>query len=289
MRKPSFERKELVKARRSTSGDEAGGALCGLQRDVAGKSFGDDHVRFARAELVALDEPVEAQRQAGRIAQHGGGVADDVRALELLGADVEQPHARHLHVEDRARIGRAHDRELDEIAGIALGIGAQVEHHGIVGAERRHKSGQRGPVDAGERAQGELRHRHERTGIAGRHGGTCRPVLHSLDGEAHGAATGLPDGLAGLVRRGDDAVGVDDLRHRREIGMALQRLANLRLVAIERVTQMRMTTARERDARDGDAHAFIAAHRIDRDPRRVHSERPLAGSQAPMATISRPL
>ena len=50
------------------------------------------------------------------LAQDRGGLLELVGALQFLGADVEQLHARPLELEHDPRIGRAHHRELDEIA-----------------------------------------------------------------------------------------------------------------------------------------------------------------------------
>ena len=42
------------------------------------------------------------------------------------------------------RIGRSHHRELDQVLGVALGVGAKVEHHAIGVAERRQQGGEAG-------------------------------------------------------------------------------------------------------------------------------------------------
>src|SRR3546814_8442574 len=51
-------------------GDEARGALCGLERDVTRKAVAHDHVDLAARQPVALDEAGEIERQIIRIAQH---------------------------------------------------------------------------------------------------------------------------------------------------------------------------------------------------------------------------
>ncbi len=115
-----------------------------------------------------------------------------------------------------------------EIARLALGIGAQIKHNRVITTQCGQEGGEGRTVDTGKRTQRELGHGHQRAGIAGRDGGARRAVLHRLDGEAHGAATRLTQRLAGLVGRGDDEIGMDDLCHGREIGMILQRFADLR-------------------------------------------------------------
>ena len=121
-------------------GDEARRALGGLERDVARKAVGDDHIDLAARQLVALGEAVEAERQIVGVAQQRRGFLELVGALQFLGADVEQLHARLGEAEHAARIGRAHDRELDEVLRIALGVGAEVEHDDVGVAERRQQA-----------------------------------------------------------------------------------------------------------------------------------------------------
>ena len=96
-------------------GDEARGALGGLQRDIARKAVGDDDVDIAARQFVALGEAVEAERQIVGLAQQSGGFLELAGALQFLGADVEQSDARLGDAEHGARISRAHDRELDEV------------------------------------------------------------------------------------------------------------------------------------------------------------------------------
>ena len=96
IRKPIFERTELENARLQQVGDEPRGALRGLERDVARKAVAHDHVDVAARQLVALDEAGEGQRQMRRRAQRLRRFADDVGALHVLGADVEQRDARAI-------------------------------------------------------------------------------------------------------------------------------------------------------------------------------------------------
>ena len=135
--------------------NEARRALDCLKRDIARKSVGHDHVDIAARDLVSLDEAVERHRQfGGGNPELAGGVAQLASALGFFAADVEQPHARFGQARDDPRIGCAHDRELDQVARIAFGIGAKIEHHQVVLAERGQQRGERGPVDPRHRAQG---------------------------------------------------------------------------------------------------------------------------------------
>jgi hypothetical protein len=86
----------------------------------------------------------------------GRGLLELAGSLELFGADVEQPHSRSFDPQHGSCIGRAHDRELNQVLGIALGVGAKVEHDHVGLAERREKRGERGAVDSRHRPQREL-------------------------------------------------------------------------------------------------------------------------------------
>ena len=196
-----------------------------------------------------------------------GSVLELVRALQFLGADVEQLHPRPLQLEHHPRISRAHHRELDEIVGVALGIGAEIEHDQVVVAERRQQSGERRPVDPGHGAKRQLGHRHHRPGIAAGDHRLRLAVLHRGDGEAHGRGLGAADRLAGLVVAGNDVVAMDDLAHRGERRMARQLGPDRRLVAEQQEGEV--VAALKGQGRAGDHHrrAGIATHRVDRDPR----------------------
>ncbi len=97
--------------------DLAGGALGGLERDVAGKAFGDDDVHGALADIVALDEAVIDEAFAdGLVRGCAPASRTSLVALHFLGADIEQADGRRFLVEQRARQRRAEDREIDRAA-----------------------------------------------------------------------------------------------------------------------------------------------------------------------------
>ena len=192
-------------------GHEPGRSFHRLQCDIARKAVGHDHVGPAARQFVAFDEALEPHVEIVGVAKHGGSRLELVGALELLGPDIEQLHARPIELEHDPRIGGAHHRELDEVARIAFGIGAEIEHYDIIVAERRQQRRERRPVDARKGAQRELGHRHHRPGIAAGHHGMSRALLHRVDGSPHGAGLGAADRLARLVRSGDHVGAVDDL------------------------------------------------------------------------------
>ena len=62
------------------------------------------------------------------LAQDAAGLAHLLEALDLLDADIEQADGRPLDVEQHARHGAAHDREIDEMRFVGADRGADIEH-----------------------------------------------------------------------------------------------------------------------------------------------------------------
>ena len=132
--------------------DLAGGALGGLQRDVAGKALGHDHVDRAFADVVALDEAAIVERFQIGFAQKEPGLLDLLLALDLLDPDIEQPDRRPLRAEHGSRHGGAENGEVDQLLGIGADRGADIEHHAFA-AHGRPQCRNRRPVDIGHGAQ----------------------------------------------------------------------------------------------------------------------------------------
>ena len=77
-------------------GDLAGGAFGGLQRDIAGKAFGDHHIDGALADIVTFDETEIVDRVEIGLADQAAGLLDLFLALDFLDADIEQADGRPL-------------------------------------------------------------------------------------------------------------------------------------------------------------------------------------------------
>ena len=105
---------------------------------------------------VALDVADEVARAATAPRARPGARAppdDQRRALDRLAAVGQQRDARALDAEDRRRQRRAHERELHEVLGADLGVGADVEQRdrrAAAGTGQRDR--QRRAVDALARA-----------------------------------------------------------------------------------------------------------------------------------------
>ena len=108
-----------------------GGAFGRLERNVAGKAFGDDDVDRAFADVVAFDEAVIIEARQFLLAQDGGRLAHRLEALGLFDADIEQTDARAIEAEQDARHGGAHHRKIDEVVGVRADRGAEIEHDGF--------------------------------------------------------------------------------------------------------------------------------------------------------------
>ena len=196
--------------RAQIAGDLPRRALRRLQRDVAGEALGDHHVDRALADIVALDEAEIVEIAAGRPrAACWPASRDLLQALDLLDADVEQADGRPLDVEERARHGRAHHGEVEQL----LGVGAD--------ASRRQSSTTLSPRSVGQSAAIAGRSmpamvRRQNFAIAisapvlpAETAKSASPLLHRLDRPPHARApAAVAQRLARLVvhRDGDVAV-----------------------------------------------------------------------------------
>ncbi|OIQ64435.1 hypothetical protein GALL_540130 [mine drainage metagenome] len=108
-------------------------------------------------------------------------------ALVFLGADIQQAHARPHQLQPVARIRRAHHGILQQVFGIGLDVGADVQHHVEAAlVARGPKAGDRRAIDAGDLAQPDHRQRHQRAGIARRNAGTGFTAFDQINSHAHG-------------------------------------------------------------------------------------------------------
>src|ERR1700733_3975485 len=89
----------------------ARGAFRGLERDIAGKAFGDHHVDLAAADIVAFDKTLIVETGQAFFTQDTPGLAHLFVTLGLFGADIEKTHAGSGQPEQDSRGRRAHDCE----------------------------------------------------------------------------------------------------------------------------------------------------------------------------------
>jgi hypothetical protein len=79
----------------------------------------------------------------------------------------------------RLRRHRAHHRELQQVLGTAIDIGAQVEQLAVAFL-RRNRRHHRRPINPRQGLEHETRQRHQRPGIAGTDTGLGLAVTHQL-------------------------------------------------------------------------------------------------------------
>ena len=210
------------------------------------------------------------QRQRGGRAQLGGRTLHAFRALDFFRSDIEQAHTRRGPFGHDPGIGSAHDRELHQIARIAFGIGAQIEHDHIIFAQRRQQCGESGPVNSRHRSQRQFGHGHQRTGVAGADRSPRIAHLHGIDREPHRGGPGAAQRLSRLLLARHDIVSVQDFGRAAHVGVAFKRALDSRFVAYQQEFETVVAAPGKRRALDHHPNAFIPAHRIDGDTRQGH-------------------
>ena len=121
-------------------------------------------------------------------------------------------------------------------------------------------------IDAGQRAEVEPRHRHQRTGIAGGHRNVGLAFLHRIDRKPHRRSlAAAAQRLARLFVHADGDVGVDDPGYRlhRRVGSELR--FDQRAVAVKQKLGVGMTVQENRSARNDHRCADVAPHGVKRD------------------------
>ena len=123
---------------------------------------------------------------------------------------LSRPTRRRLDVEHDARHRRAHDGEIDEVLRVGADRGADVEHDRFAAHRRPHRR-ERRALDQRQHVQADLRHRHQRAGVAGRDRAIGLAALDRLDRPPHrGDAPALAQRLARLVGHLHRDVAMDD-------------------------------------------------------------------------------
>ena len=175
-----------------------------LEGDVPGEAVADDDVGDAGEQVLALDVADEAQ---GRRLEPVEGLAHEVVALALFLADAHQADPGVLQADDRLHEDLAHDRELDEVVGLAVGVGPDVDEQGL-SLEPGDEEGQGRPVHALEGTQDVAGDVDDRSGVAHADEGVGPAVLDELGPDPDGGGLLFPEGEEALAH-------ADRLRARR--------------------------------------------------------------------------
>ena len=104
---------------------------------------------------------------------------------------------------------RAHHRELHEVIVVAVGVGAEVEHHGVA-ARRGHGRDDGGTVDARHHAEHETGGCEQRAGIAGRHARRRLALFDEVDRDAHRRVLLAAERVLRTLVHGDDFGRLDE-------------------------------------------------------------------------------
>ena len=75
------------------------GAFGSLEGNVAGKAFGHHHIDGPLADIITFDEADIFELRPLTRTQHLTCLAHGLEALNLLDADIEEPHGRPIETE----------------------------------------------------------------------------------------------------------------------------------------------------------------------------------------------
>ena len=197
------------------------------------------------------------------LTQNAARFADRFQAFDFFDADIEQTHGRPRNAEQDARGRGSHHGEIDQVFGIRADRGADVEHDQFA-AQGRPQRRDRGPVDPRQHLELELRHRHQRAGIARRYRHIGFALLDRLDRQPHRRfPAAIAQRLARLVFHAHRDVGVDEARGGLERRARGQERRHQRGVAEKSKFAFGMTGQSEFSAGNNDSGAMVSPHRVE--------------------------
>ena len=201
--------------------------------------------------------------------------ADELVPLLGLLPDREERDRRPRQPDDLLREDGAHVRELHQVLGSGIRVGAGVDQDGRA-AERRNGDGDGRTVDVGQPADLEEARGEHRARVAGADHRVGRPLVHGPAGQEERALPLLPYGVRGLLVHGHDLLGRDDLE------AAGERLEHLGATEEDRRDLVRGSGERPDD---DFLRRPIAAHGVDGDPDGLH----LRGGRAERLDLAAPV
>ena len=110
-----------------------------------------------------------------------------------------------------ARVDVSHDGELDEVVGVAIDVGTDVEQDGRNALRGGQDGGEAWAMDSGEHSQDHLGGGHGGAGVSRGEEAGGRAIAHHAQAYAHGGVSLGADRLGCLVFHADPLGGVDDL------------------------------------------------------------------------------
>src|SRR5438270_547772 len=97
--------------------------------------------------ILARGDGAGLQLLDDQLVEPGGRVPGQLVALLLLRADVQEADPRPVVLEDVPGEDGAHDAVLEQVLGLGVDVGADVEEDGAA-MQRRHDRGDAGPAHA---------------------------------------------------------------------------------------------------------------------------------------------
>src|ERR1700694_3382900 len=143
--------------------DELGGTLSGLDQDVAAEAVGDHDIGLASEDVLAFD--VADEIDAFERAEQRFARLDQLVALAGLLAIAEQRHPWRFETHQLLGVDTPHQRVLDEVLRLCIGVGTDVQQIAVLPRRRRDDRADRPPIDAGHPVKPEKRRAHHRTAV----------------------------------------------------------------------------------------------------------------------------
>src|ERR1700687_867373 len=205
------ERRERVALYRVTHAleDELGGAFRGLDQDVAAEAVGDHDIGLSFEDVLALD--VADEIDAWQRPKQGFASLNQLVALAGFLPIAEERHPWRLEAHQLLGIDAPHQRVLDEVLRLGIGVGADIEEEAVFSASGRDNRADRRPVDAGDAVQAEERRRHDRSAVPRAHEAAGPAVLDHLDAADDGRRLLAANRLRRMFVHGDHLGRILDL------------------------------------------------------------------------------
>jgi len=162
--------------------DHLGQSFGALERHVADKAVADNDVGRALEDVVAFNVAEEVEIGG---AQQLTGLLNDLVALDDFFANVEQTDRWTRLLLDHRHHRRGHLRKLQQVLGLAVGVGTKIQHGRAGTFLVRDGGGNCRAVNAVQRLENVTRHGHQRAGVAGGNARLSGAFLELIDGHAH--------------------------------------------------------------------------------------------------------
>src|SRR3984893_10145782 len=190
--------------------DELGGTLGGLDQNVAAEAIRDHDIGLAFEDVLALDvadeiDPFErAEQWFARLHQ--------LVALAGLLTVAEQRHPWRLETHQLLGVDAPHQRVLDEVLWLGIGVGTDVQQKAVLPRRRRNDGADRRAIDAGNAVKPKECGGHHRAAVPCADEAAGPSVLDHLDAADDGGCFLAAHRLRRMLVHGDHLGRILDLR-----------------------------------------------------------------------------